>query len=338
MNRVISNQPTNRLICCGSLILMALLVTTTTTVQSSADVEKVLEGTAHRALFASSFDGDRGIAVGAAGEIQVTEDGGKTWKQEPAPTQLSLTATAINGPKRLAAGITGIIFFDNGDGKWRPSESGTQERMFGASIDSKGNAIVVGAFGTMLRSTDGGKTWNDVAPDWMPIFAGSDQLTDDFAPSIYAVAINDRGVGLAVGELSTILRTEDAGATWHLALGGPVSGAERPPALFSTALRSDGVGYAVGQSGRILQTPDFGKTWCEFNSGVEVNLLGVATQPGGKTLISGIRVMLSSQDEGRNWTRITGDEIDYAWYSGMSVAGNAFVTVGQSGDILRVTQ
>ena len=40
-------------------------------------VEVIVAGTAHQALFAMDFDGDRGVAVGAAGEVQVTADGGK---------------------------------------------------------------------------------------------------------------------------------------------------------------------------------------------------------------------------------------------------------------------
>ena len=299
---------------------------------------KVLAGTAHNALFAMSFDGDRGIAVGAGGEIQTSQDGGKTWKLEPGPTQLSLTAVAIKGSRRIVAGIMGEIFIDDGSGKWRPSNSGTKERALGASLDANGTAMVVGSFGTMLRSTDGGATWTDVAPEWMPIYAGSDELTDDFAPSIYAVAIDDQGFGLAVGELSTVLRTEDGGASWQLALGGPVRGSERPPAIFGATIRPDGVGYAVGQSGLILQTPDRGRTWCSVASGSTANLMGVASASGGATLISGMRAMLHSRDDGKSWNKMASSDINYAWYSGASLTGDAFVVAGQSGNILRMTR
>lgn len=330
------NREINR--ACG-LALAMLLILAMASAQAEGNIAKVSAGTAHNALFATSFDGDRGIAVGAGGEIQVSADGGKTWKPEPGPTQLSLTTVAIKGSRRIVAGLMGEIFTDDGSGKWQRSESGTQERALGASLDSSGTAMVVGSFGTMLHSTDGGKTWKNVAPDWAPIFAGSDELSDDFAPSIYAVAIDDQGFGIAVGELSTVLRTEDGGASWQLALGGPVRGSDRPSAIFGAAMRPDGVGYAVGQSGLILQTPDRGRTWCSIGSGTTANLMGVASFAGGRTLISGMRAMLLSLDDGKSWKKMSGGDLAFAWYSGASATGNdAFVAAGQSGNILRVTQ
>lgn len=330
------NREINR---ASGVVIAMLSILVMTPVQAEDNIAKVAAGTAHNALFSTSFDGDRGIAVGAGGEIQVTADGGKTWKPEAGPTQLSLTAVAIKGSRRIVAGLMGEIFSDDGSGKWQRSESGTKERALGASLDGSGNAMVVGSFGTMLRSTDGGKTWNNVAPDWMPIYAGSDELTDDFAPSIYAVAIDDQGFGIAVGELSTVLRTEDGGASWQLALGGPVRGSDRPSAIFGAAIRPDGVGYAVGQSGLILQTPDRGRTWCSIVSGTTANLMGVASFAGGRTLISGMRAMLLSEDDGKSWKALSGGDLALAWYSGASSTGSeAFIAAGQSGNILRVTR
>lgn len=329
------NRKINR--ACGVVIALASIMVAVPAL-AEGNIAKVLGGTAHNALFATSFDGERGIAVGAGGEIQVTADGGKTWKLETGPTQLSLTTASIKGSRRIVAGLMGEIFTDDGSGKWQRAESGTKERALGSSLSSSGNAMVVGSFGTMLHSNDGGKTWKNVAPDWAPIFAGSDELSDDFAPSIYAVAIDDQGFGIAVGELSTILRTEDGGASWQLALGGPVRGSERPSAIFGATIRPDGVGYAVGQSGLILQTRDQGRTWCSIASGTTANLMGVASLPGGRTLVSGMRAMLLSLDDGKSWNKMSGSDLAFAWYSGASATGGgSFVVAGQSGNILRVT-
>lgn len=321
-----------------SVVAAAVVALFTMAPIQASTVTKVASGTAHNALFATSFDGNNGIAVGAGGEIQTTADGGKTWKPEPGPSQGSLTAVAMKGSRRVIAGLMGEVYFSDGGGKWQKSETGTTERALGANVDSSGNAMVVGSFGMMLRSTDGGKSWTNVAPNWVPIFAGSDELTDDFAPSIYAVAIDDKGFGIAVGELSVVLRTEDAGASWQLALGGPVRGSDRPPAIFAATMRADGVGYAVGQSGLVVQTPDHGKTWCSIASGTTANLLGVASLAGGSTLIGGQHTVLHSPDDGKAWNKITGVDIDYGWYSGASQVGDGFIAAGQSGNILRITQ
>lgn len=305
---------------------------------AQAALDKVASGIAHQALFSTNFDGDRGIAVGAGGEIQMTSDGGKTWKPEAGPTRLSLTTGAVNGSKRVIAGLMGEIFFDDGSGKWAKAETGLKDRAFGSSLNAAGVAMVVGSFGMMLRSEDG-KNWKSVAPTWLEIYAGSDQLTEDFAPSIYAVTMDAKGHGIAVGELSTILRTEDAGLTWQVSLGGAVKEADRPPALFGVTKREDGMSYAVGQSGLILQSPDHGKTWCSIVSGTDSNLLGVASLPGGKTLISGIRAMLLSTDDGKSWNKLSGLDLHVAWYGGAATATDgAFIAAGQSGNILRITQ
>ena len=66
--------------------------------------EPVLTGIPHQALFSIAMDGERGIAVGAGGEIQVTEDGGATWTRETTPSPLSLL-----GARSGVLGAFGVV-------------------------------------------------------------------------------------------------------------------------------------------------------------------------------------------------------------------------------------
>ncbi|WP_157534520.1 hypothetical protein [Hydrocarboniphaga effusa] len=50
-----------------------------TSAKTSSNNPVVLQGKAHQALFSVAFDGDRGVAVGAMGELLESSDGGKSW-------------------------------------------------------------------------------------------------------------------------------------------------------------------------------------------------------------------------------------------------------------------
>lgn len=65
---------------------------------------------------------------------------------------------------------------------------------------------IVGNKGCFQRSDDGGKTWQQ--PSSLP----QDFVNRDWE----AVAFNSNGIGLAVGENSTLALTTDNGKTWEL--------------------------------------------------------------------------------------------------------------------------
>ncbi|MGV2479964.1 UNVERIFIED_CONTAM: photosystem II stability/assembly factor-like protein, partial [Salmonella enterica subsp. enterica serovar Weltevreden] len=122
----------------------------------AGDIEPLARGPVDDALFAASFDGAQGIAAGAAGELRTSSDGGKTWRTEKLDTQgLSLLGVAALGGRQIAVGQQGMVF-TRADGAWTPGKSGTQQRLFSVAMHRSGLALTVGAFGTLLRSTDAG--------------------------------------------------------------------------------------------------------------------------------------------------------------------------------------
>lgn len=305
----------------------------------AADVKALRKGIAHEALFAVAFDGGRGLAGGAGGQLLVTDDGGKTWKPETSPTPLGIMAVAIRGQRRLIAAQMGQIFADDGSGEWVKADSGSSERAMGVAINADGVALVVGAFGMFARSTDGGRNWSPVTVDWDVLFADAVDLGPGFQPQLYDVQIDDHGVALVVGEFRTIVRSTDAGASWTPVLSGDVQGGERPPTLFGLSLRSDGVAYAVGQTGTLLRSPDTGLTWSALNSGTDANLFDVVSVPGGKTVASGMREMRYAGSDTGRWEALEGEDLSVAWYSGMAYSeAGGVIAVGQSGNILQLTR
>src|SRR5207248_2989566 len=126
----------------------------------------------------------------------------------------------------------------------------------GASFVDANTGTVVGEYGTIVRTTDGGNSWTIQA-------SGTTQ-------TLWGVSFTDITNGTAVGEGGTILRTTDGGDHWVSQPSG-------------TTLQFRGVsftdannGTAVGEGGTILRTTDGGSSWLPQSSGTENTLFGVS--------------------------------------------------------------
>jgi len=136
---------------------------------------------------------------------------------------------------------------------WKPQTSGVTVRLRGVSAVSPTVAWAGGAGGTVLRTTDGGATWQR-----RPV-PGADSLdfrdVDALGDSTAVI------LSIGSGEASRIYRTEDGGTTWE----------ERfrngdPKAFFDAMAFGDvqhGVAFSDSVDGRfvVLTTADGGRTW-----------------------------------------------------------------------------
>jgi photosystem II stability/assembly factor-like uncharacterized protein len=126
----------------------------------------------------------------------------------------------------------------------------------GASFVDANIGTVVGDYGTIVRTTDGGNNWTVQG-------SGTTQ-------NLWAVSFTDVNDGTAVGEGGTVLGTTDGGAHWV-------------PETSGTTLQLRGVsfagdasnGTAVGESGTILRTTDGGKRWVPQSGGTSNTIFGV---------------------------------------------------------------
>ena len=90
---------------------------------------------------------------------------------------------------------------------WVPQPSGTTARLRGLSVVDERVAWAGGAGGTVLRTVDGGKTWQRrVVPDAEALDFRDIEAFDE--STAYALSIG-------AGELSRIYKTTDGGATWR---------------------------------------------------------------------------------------------------------------------------
>jgi photosystem II stability/assembly factor-like uncharacterized protein len=299
----------------------------TASADESAPIGILVSGTAHEALFAIAFNGRDGMAVGSAGAVLASSDAGLSWKQEArVPTSLALLGVDLNATSAVAVGQSGLILTKRlANGVWNRARSGTSNRLFSVGLNARGEALAVGAFGTVLKSTDAGETWQSAAPSWKAY------ADDGVEPHMYVAQVANDGTLTICGEFGLILHSTNGGVSWDLAHKGDAS-------IFALHIRADGTGYAVGQSGTILQSVDRGATWKALVPATKANLLGVHSTASGHVVVTGMRDMLESEDEGRSWRHISTPETTTSWYGGIGQAGSStpILIVGHAGQIARV--
>src|SRR5262249_31446710 len=87
---------------------------------------------------------------------------------------------------------------------------------------------------------------------------------------LFAAAAPGSSTVVVVGNLGTILRTDDGAATWTTQSSGTTK------SLFGVSFVDANSGTVVGVSGTILRTTDGGATWTPQSSGTTQNLYAVS--------------------------------------------------------------
>lgn len=107
---------------------------------------------------------NEGIAVGLEGKMAKTTDGGKTWNFTA--EELSVFSTdplyalsLRNGSSWIVGGAGRVLQLH--DEQWKPAQLGLPVVTWLRSIDffDENNGWIVGGFGMIIHTTDGGKTW-----------------------------------------------------------------------------------------------------------------------------------------------------------------------------------
>ncbi|MEL6110883.1 MAG: YCF48-related protein [Planctomycetota bacterium] len=139
---------------------------------------------------------------------------------------------------------------------WRQLTSGVKSSLRGLCVVDAETLWVSGADNTVLRSVDGGESFENVSPQL------DEQL--DFR-DIHAFD-SSRAVILSAGQPARVYVTDDGGKNWNLAFEHP------DPRAFFDALsfwdQDHGIAMSDPIDGRVLliQTTDGGKTWLELSA------------------------------------------------------------------------
>ncbi|OKK23015.1 oxidoreductase [Streptomyces sp. CB00455] len=138
---------------------------------------------------------------------------------------------------------------------WALKDTGTAARLRGLAAVSRTTAWVAGTKGTVLRTVDGGRSWQDVSPPGA-VAEGLELRDVEALDARRAVALS-----IGEGEASRVLRTEDGGATWTETFRNPDPRAFYDCLTFFDARHGLAMSDPVDGRFRILSTDDGGRTW-----------------------------------------------------------------------------
>jgi photosystem II stability/assembly factor-like uncharacterized protein len=263
-------------------------------------------------------DASNGWAVGQGGIVLKTTDGGKTWQKVDTGSDASLFSLFIVSPQKvIAVGEKAtLISTEDGGATWKTTklqakakEAGSDEAMIGLNdaevvaqdpalydikfVDDK-TGWVVGEFGKILHTSDGGATWKEQQQSLVGA-AVADALD---LPTFYGVDCTDTKECTAVGLDGKIASTKDGGGNWSFE---QVAGDFSEP-LLTVQVFPDGSGWAAGIAGEVLKR-DRGE-WAPADLGMRVpswiRQLGFADASNG-WLVGGFGTILHTRDGGKTW-------------------------------------
>jgi photosystem II stability/assembly factor-like uncharacterized protein len=252
------------------------------------------------------------IAVGPRGVILRSSDSGAHWQQVAAPVSADLTSVRFAGPdtawvvghdavilKSLDRGATWTRVLD-GRMLFKTMQQAAQRdvrlaKEVGRTMAQSATADVwptalldlmfldadrgfaVGAFGLLLATTDGGKSWQP----W------TDRADNERQFHLYAIKGDARRPYIA-GEQGLLLRLDEAGQRFvrvETPYNGSYFGVE---ALGAQVL-------AYGLRGNVYASDDAGASWRRLESGTDANLVSAGLQSGGLWLATQSGVILTGE-------------------------------------------
>ncbi len=189
------------------------------------------------------------VAVGDAGSVVTTGDGGANWSDQDPDTQNDLLGVSCpSNTTCFAVGSRGAIVKSNdGGASWHDLNSHVNTLLSGISCADSANCVAVGAFGTILTTDDQGAIWNPADP-------GTSAYLD-------GVTCDGSGLCLAVGEGGLVLRSTDGGQTWSESDSGV--GDE----LMSVSCADASSCVASGSAGTVISSSDGGSSWTTQGTG-----------------------------------------------------------------------
>jgi photosystem II stability/assembly factor-like uncharacterized protein len=252
-----------------------------------------------------------GWAVGHAGVVLISSDGGETWTKQldgvkaAALMLASVKSTGVpnnEAAKALLADAERLVA-DGADKPW-----------LDALFDAQ-RGIVVGSYGMALASIDGGKSWQSwteripnpkgrhlygvaaigerivLAGEQGSVFSSSDgghsfrAHATPYGGTFFGVVMLDTERWLVYGLLGNALLSTDAGSTWTA-----VESADAAQASFTSGLGlSDGSVVLGTGNGKVLRSTDRGRSFKQLGATQPGPVLGMVALADGGLVLTGLR-------------------------------------------------
>jgi len=245
--------------------------------------------------------------------------------------------------------MAAFSFFVNAQTAWTPQNSGTMYNLKSVFFTGANTGYVVGANGTILKTTNGGSTWiaqtsgtnntlnaiffidanigfavGDGGVLLKTINGGTSwtYLTSGTTRSLYSVYFTDANTGYIAGgfyyngsSYSVIRKTTNGGTTWTPQASG--AGVEIRSIYFADSI----TGYASGYYGAIYKTINGGTQWSQkYYNTVSYNYLYSLSFPDNNTAYAvGVGKIIKTSNAGNNWNEnITPNVLNSVYFTDTS--------------------
>jgi photosystem II stability/assembly factor-like uncharacterized protein len=262
-------------------------------------------------LVAVSFAGDKqGWAVGHGSVILHTTDGGQTWVRQFDGRQLGEAMAVYANGGGGAASATDPKALEE-DAK-RFAAQGAETSLLDVWFQDESTGYAVGAFGLILRTVDGGAHWTPFLhavdnPKGLHLYtvrgiAGNVYIAGEqglllkldrnsgrfraielpYKGTLFGIVGNDHAV-VVHGLRGTVLRSTDAGASWHAVTTGLQAG------LTASTRDEQGRIVIASQAGHVLVSSDDGATFTPIQAKQPIPAAAVIAAPKGALVVAGPR-------------------------------------------------
>lgn len=231
---------------------------------------------------------DIGYAIGGAGVIRKTTDGGTNWVTQKNDSNLSLFGVTFTSMDTgYVVGSSGsipiILKTIDGGTNWTNQSVGSSNGLFSVYFINKNVGFAVGISGTVLKTIDGGANWIQ-------------KTTDNTSTSLSSVYFPNSFTGYTCGNNGGLLKTTDAGENW--------SSLPFLTNAWLTAVHfiNADTGYVAGTDG-IYKTINGGTTWNHFQPSVNPNFESIFFTDANTGYAGGSNVIYNTIDGGKKWTQ-----------------------------------
>lgn len=263
--------------------------------------------------FADSLNG---TAIGDAGTILHTSDGGQTWIPQQSGTTEDLYSISVSDASTAhAVGSNGTILRTTDAGEtWIQQSTPSSGTLRSVDFTDPNTGTVVEDAGGILRTNDGGQTWT--------------RITIPGTTGLFGVHFRDRFKGTAVGFGGRILRTNNGGVTWTQQNSGTAQ------TLYGVYFLTSEIGVAVGTGGTILRTTNGGDSWAPLSIGTFQPLFGVSFLDS----LCGIAVGMPgtnyrTTNGGASWDAVQSGTTNFLWKTSFPTPRHGYA-VGNNGTIM----
>lgn len=258
-----------------------------------------------------------GWAVGDSGTVLETTDGGYNWIHKninELVSFFSISFVDINNGWIAGNGFnvgTGVIYkTTNGGVSWQQKTIGVSTDIYSIFFLNSNYGWAAGDF-AILRTTDGGETWNSQS-----VF---------FFNSIYFI---DQNLGWVVGETGQIKKTTNSGLSW-VNLGIDLED------FSCVKFYNSDVGWVSGREGRVWKTTNGGINWSLQIQNLNQSFYSIdLVNENTVWLSSDSGVVYYSLNSGADW-QIQQTTIDENLFSIFFINNNTGWVVGEKGRILK---